>query len=65
MSIQLVANDERLNRPGPFRKFYLTKQYGQMLRQQGYSNPQLHAMDCAALEAAIIKAMDNQANQKG
>jgi hypothetical protein len=56
---QLVADDERLNRPGPFRKFYLTKQYGEMLRQRGYTNQQLHAMDCAALEAAIMKALDD------
>ena len=52
--LRLAGADERLNRDGPFRKFYLVKRYGALLREAGFSAYELRAFSCAKLEEAII-----------
>jgi len=51
------STDPRCNVNGPFRKFYLMKQYGGLLRGAGFDTTAIRAMGCDALEAAIIKLL--------
>lgn len=55
--MRLVADDARLNKAGPMRKFYLLKQFGDLLRANGLSNDAMKRMSCAQLEAAIVPLM--------
>jgi hypothetical protein len=55
--MRLVSDDPRLSHAGPFRKFYLTKQFGEQLRQAGYKPRE---MSCAELEAAILRVVFDQ-----